>query len=177
MSNDLLTGDPKYYKHISMVLFSSFILNAILLFVLNINYVNAWFTDLMGPITAFIVQLFFWGAAGATIAGSVFMASDKDLNEVERIKESPDPAVLRYPNLVDLWLYLQRIISSGFMAVFGSAILFAGLGYFDISIETITSKHRVFLIVFCFLIGLFENRFLTSINQLAKRVFEKHASS
>ena len=81
---------------------------------------------------------------------------------------------LRYPNRIDVFLYIQRIISSGFLALFGAAILFAGLGYFDVSIDHITSKHKIILIVFCFIIGLYENSFLGSIEKMSKKLFKKH---
>jgi hypothetical protein len=174
---DKLTGDPNLYKAISLILTAAFILNAIVLLTLNISSIEAWFDQLMGERRSFFIQLFFWGTTGATIAGSVFMANDKEINELERVKDRPDPTTLRYPNEIDVWLYVQRILSSGFLALFGAAFLFAGLGYFDVSIDSLTAKHRVFLIVFCFLIGLFENRFLETLNTLSKRLFEKHASN
>ncbi len=173
---DALTGDPNLYSTIAGILTIAFIVNAMLLLLLNINGIVVYLDELMGEKRSFFIQLFFWGTSGATISASVFMANDKDINELERKKDTPDFAELRYPNKIDVWLYLQRIISSGFLAIFGSAILFSGLGYFDVSIEKITAKHQVFLIVFCFLIGLYENKFLGSLEKLSTNLFKKHAA-
>lgn len=173
ITDNTLTGSPRYYRNVTFLLFGSFLVNGIALLVLNVQAVEVWISELFGVNRGYFVQLFFWGCAGATIASSVFLANDKEINELEALKERPDPKVLRYPNIVDVWLYLQRILSSGFLAVFGAAILIAGLGYFDAPYKNLTGKHRLFFVIFSLLIGLFENRFLASLEQLSKRMFKK----
>jgi hypothetical protein len=166
-------SSPKYYVVISIILLFAFVLFGALLIASNCNPVSAWLINYFGAKKAFLIQLYFWGGAGATIATSVYLARDKERNELEAAKEKPDPKELMYPNLADTLLYVQRILSSGFLALFGACLLFAGLGYFDVSVSVMTSKHKVFFIVFSFLIGLFENRFLSSLESLSKKMFKK----
>lgn len=174
---DELRGDAGNYKAIAYVLMVSFLINGIALVGLNLDSVVGWLHTLMGPVKTFMIQLFFWGAAGATIAGSRFLANDKQQNIDEGLKEVPDPSEIQYPDKIDVWLYAQRILSSGFLAIFGAAILFAGLGYFEISIDQLTAKHKVFLIVFAVVIGLYENRFLVSLDRMSRNLFLKHSGS
>lgn len=166
------TEDPNLYKPIAIIITLAFVLSGTCLFALNTNWLGGILNSWMGEWRAFMVQLFFWGMTGATIATSMFLANDKELNVNESKKESPDKNILQYPDKIDVWLYGQRIISSGFLAVFGAALLFSGLGYFDVSIDQITSKNRVFLVVFAVIIGLFENKFLGSIDKLSRRIFK-----
>ena len=170
-------GDQKYYVHISYLLLAAFLLNGAAIFALNITDVFAWLASLIGAKKAVVTQLFFWAALGATIASSIFMKHDKDDNELESLKDKPDLAILRYPDAIDVGLYVQRILTSGFLGVFGAAILFAGLGYFDVSTDALTTKHKLFLIVFSFLIGLYQSNFLTALNEMSKRFFQKQGKS
>jgi len=173
--NDDLTGDVSLYRLIAIILTVIFLVNGLALLALNVDSIESGLNDKMGSVRAFMIQLFFWGTSGATIAASLFMANDKQQNINARLTANPDPLELQYPDKIDVWLYVQRIVSSGFLAVFGAAILFAGLGYFDVSIEALTAKHRIFLVVFGFTIGLYENRFLRSLDKMSKTLFSKHA--
>ena len=119
-----------------------------------------------------MLQLYFWSALGATIACSLFMKQDKEINELESIKDEPDPTILRYPDPIDVVLYVQRIMTSGFFGVIGATILFAGLGYFDVSADILNFKQKVFFIVFCFLIGMYQGDFITFLNNLSKRLLQ-----
>jgi hypothetical protein len=166
-------GDPKYYGHITYLLLVALAVNGALIFVLNTNIASAWLGSLLGPKKAFVTQLFFWAALAGTIASSLFMKHDKDINELESLKDEPDPTVLRYPDIIDVGLYLQRILTSGFLGIVGAAILFAGLGYFDVSSDTLTTKHKLFLVIFSFLIGLYQSNFLTALGEMSKRIFQK----
>ncbi len=143
------------------------------MFALNVVSVTAWLTELLGAKKAFVIQLYFWGALASTIASSMFMKQDKEINELESLKEKPDPAMLRYPDAIDVGLYLQRILTSGFLGIFGAAVLFAGLGYFEVSADALATKHKLFLIVFTFLIGLYQSNFLAALGEMSKRVFQK----
>jgi len=166
-----LTGDPKYYLHITLIIITSLCLNGSMIFILNINTVNIWLVSLIGEKKAFIMQLYFWAAARSTIACSIFMKNDKDINELESLKDKPDSRILRYPNIYDVYLYLERILTSGFLGIFGAVLLLAGLGYFDVNPETLTVKHKLFLIIFSFLIGLYQANFLTVLNEMSRRFF------
>ncbi|MGA9112017.1 MAG: hypothetical protein WB290_17175, partial [Smithella sp.] len=110
-------GDIKYYKYITALLIIAFIMEIILLLLFNIENVSQYLESLYGIKKTFVIQLFFWSALGATIACSLFMSEDKEINEVERAKGKPDPVVLRYPDIIDVFLYLQRIITSGVLGV------------------------------------------------------------
>jgi len=168
-----MKGDIKYYKHISIILFISLALNGIIIFILNLHDVLGYFTKLIGEKKTFVLQLYFWAALGATIACSLFMKQDKEINELESIKDQPDPTILCYPDSIDVALYIQRIITSGFFGVIGAAILFAGLGYFDVSAVTLNTKQKVFFIVFCFLIGMYQSDFITYLSNLSKRLIQQ----
>lgn len=172
---DLLAGNSRLYSTIAIILTLSFIVNALLILLLNIEPITIFLDQRLGEQRAFFMQLFIWGTSGATIAGSAFMAKDKDINEVELTKKHPDPAQLRYPNIIDVWLYVQHILSGGFLALAGTAIILAGLGYFDAPVESMTTKHKLFLVIFCFLVGLYEKKFLASLENLSKRLFNKQA--
>lgn len=172
MAKSFLDGDEKYYFHLSVLLTIAFILIGLALVLLNLQFVQAELVRHLGKNKAYFPQLFFWGCAGATIASSIFMANDKERNEIERLKDKVDASELRYPNTIDVFLYAQRIISSGFLALLGAVLLLAGLSYFDLSINTATTKHHLFFIIVCFMIGLYENRFLDSLQRFSIRVFK-----
>src|SRR6266436_1159416 len=126
-----LLGASYYYDYIAVVIFCAFLICCAALVFLNVNNVGTWFEAIFGRRKAFILQLYFWGALGATITSYKFFAQDKERNELEDLKEHPDPKELRWPNSQDVVLYVQRILMSGAMGVVGAAILLAGLGVFD----------------------------------------------
>jgi len=166
-------GDIKYYSHISIVLFLSFLLNVAVIVLLNINYFAGHLARAMSFQKVFLVELFFWAALGATVACSLFVADDKEANELEACKKKPDPKVLRYPDAVNVQLYIQRIITSGILGVIGAFFLFAGFGYFDIQSDVLTRKHRISLVLTCFIIGLYQRNFLTTLAKWSRKLFEK----
>lgn len=168
-----IKGDINNYKTISYILFAFFFLNSLIIFLLNTICLSTSLQELMGENKALLIQLFFWAALGATIACSLFMSRDKEKNELERVKKEPDPEKLMYPDIIDVYLYIQRIISSGILGIFGAILCFAGFGYFEISIDNLSIKHALFLIIICFLIGMYQPKFLDYISSLAKRFFHK----
>lgn len=174
---DPLAGDPKHYRTIAWLLTAAFGANAFVILLLNLKQVEAWLTDALGSQRAFILQLYFWATLGATIACSIFLKYDKDINEVERDKGSPDPTVLRYPNEIDVWLYAQRILTSGFLGVVGAALFLAGLWYFDVPIAELTSKHRLFLVIVSFVIGVYQSNFLTALSSVSRRLLRQRTES
>lgn len=95
-------GDIKYYNYIAWVLFACFAINSFALIALNVTFIEILLANIFGATKAFILQLYFWGALGATIACSMFLADDKEINELESVKNKSDPEVLRYPDFVDL---------------------------------------------------------------------------
>ena len=163
-------GDIKYYKHITALLIVAFIVEIISLLFLNVASVSQYFESLFGIKKTFVIQLFFWSALGATIACSLFMAEDKETNEVESLKENPDPVTLKYPDAVDIFLYLQRIVTSGVLGVIGALMLFAGLIFFEANIEVLSLRHKLFFIIFCFLIGMYQRNFITYLSQMFKKL-------
>lgn len=173
MVSDDFEGSIRYYRPIATVLFVSLAVCMGMLVVLNINRVATWLAEVLGQRKAFVIELYFWAALGATVASYKFFAQDKDVNELEAAKEEPDPAVLRYPNALDVVLYVQRILFSGVLGVVGAVILFAGLGYFDASFDNWGFKQEMFFIVFCFLIGIYQNDFLAFLSELNKKLFQR----
>lgn len=165
-------GDIKYYKHITALIMISFVVNVSILLILNITSSSQYLESLYGIKKAFVIQLFFWSALGATIACSLFMSEDKEINEVERTKNDPDPKVLRYPDVIDVFLYLQRIITSGILGVIGSLMLFAGLIFFEAQIEVLSIKHKMFFVIFCFLIGMYQGNFIAYLGKMFRRIIE-----
>jgi hypothetical protein len=119
------------------------------------------------------VELYFWAMLGATVASYKFFAADKDRNEIEAIKKQPDPSELRYPNLLDVLLYAFRILFSGVLGVLGAIVLLAGLGYFDVPTDSVTTKVRLFLVIVCFLVGMHQNEFLSVLAKLNQSVLDK----
>lgn len=166
-------GDIKYYKHISTIIIISFAVNITILLILNTPNVSSGFEALFGVKKSFVIQLYFWSALGATISCSLFLSEDKEMNEVESVKDKPDPKVLRYPDIIDVTLYIQRIITSGILGVIGALLLFSGLIFFEANIETLSIKHRMFFIIFCFLIGMYQRNFLEYLGGMFRKILEK----
>ena len=129
MSTPNIQGDPKNYKGISIVLFLGLFICAGSILLMNMTPIKSWLEGQFGQRKSFVLQLYFWASLGATVASYKFFAEDKDINEQESVKQTPDPAKLRWPNSYDIILYVQRILFSGVQGIIGSVILFAGLGY------------------------------------------------
>lgn len=140
---------------------------------LNANPIVKTLAPFFNETKLFLIQLFFWSALGATIACSLFLAQDKEINEKEACKKHPSPDVLRYPTNVDVHLYAQRILTSGFLGLVGAFIILAGLGYFEVPIDSINEKHKIFLIITAFVVGLHQKNFLATLTSLCKKIFEK----
>ncbi len=166
-------GDIKYYKHITGLIITSFIINLIVICLFNILPIAQFFSEYISEKKLFVIQLFFWSALGATIACSLFLSEDKEMNELESLKETPDPLALRYPDSIDVFLYFQRIITSGILGIIGALILFAGLGFFDAQIETLSLKHKLFFIIYCFLIGMYQRNFITYLSNMFKKMLQE----
>lgn len=113
---------------------------------------------------------------GTTIASYKFFADDKELNELECLKETPDPTVLRFPNGPDICLYVLRIALSGVLAIVGTSIFLAGLGYFDASPDTWSSKQYLFFIILAFVIGFYQNDFLSFLSSLKVQLLRQRGS-
>jgi hypothetical protein len=110
------------------------------------------------------IEQFFYGSLAATIACSLFLSKDKEINELEALKTNPDPKELRLPDSIDKRLYVQRIFSSGLLAVFGMFLLLFAFNYLDIDTsKDFTFKQKLLVGIFSFLIGLFQSKFLANI--------------
>ena len=171
--DDELRGNVKYYRHISLLtLVALTVAGAMLLWLNTISGCNLA-QAYLGSKAAFGLQLFFWGALGGAIASSLYLAWDKEENELERVKAAPDPTRLRYPNEIDVHLYCHRIVTSACLAVVGGMFLYAGLSYFDVPAALLNQKHRAFFIIFSFLIGLYQGKFLTFLNKRFQKILDK----
>lgn len=168
----IVDGKPEYYKGIIIVIFLSFATNIGALIAFNVDLTEPWLIQILGRNEAFIFELFFWGALGATISSSLFLSEDKEINELEALKDNPDPAVLRYPDAIDVCLYVQRILTSGLLAVISAVILFAGLGYFEVDINNIATKQQMLFIITAFLVGMYQGNFIVFLSKLSKKMLQ-----
>jgi hypothetical protein len=168
-----LTGDPRYYKHISVLIMLVLLGTSVILLFLNSSFGQTILLKYLGTRTAFCFQLFFWGALGAAIASSLFLAEDKKQNELELVKASPDPSLLSYPNEIDVHLYCHRIVTSACLAVVGAFFLYAGLTYFDVPADLPNPKHQAFFILFAVLIGLYQANFVAFLHKRFQKMLEK----
>jgi hypothetical protein len=168
-------GDIHLYDQISRLILAAMLVAGVILLGLNSIYGREILQKLLGPIATFCLQLFFWGALGAAIASSFFLAHDKEDNELESLKSKPDRSKLRYPDRIDTQLYLHRILTSGFLAVASGVFLYAGLSYFEISIDQPTPKQRAFFILFAFLVGLYQGNFVTFLDKRFQEMLKKPA--
>lgn len=170
-------GDIKYYTYISILVIAALVLSGATLLWLNSSVGRKVLFSYLGPKVAFGLQLFFWGALGAAIASSLFLARDKEENELESIKETPDLATLRYPTNLDVHLYAHRILTSACLAVIGALSLYAGLSYFDVPADLPNPKQRAFFILFAFLIGLYQGNFVAFLSKRFQKILERSAAA
>lgn len=166
-------GDIRNYRRISLLILGTLAIAGAALLWLNSHSGRLMTETYMGVMSAFGLQLFFWGALGATIAASLFLARDKEDNELESLKPAPDASLLRYPTDIDVHLYGHRILTSACLAVVGALFLYAGLSYFEVPADLPSPKHRAFFILFAFLIGLHQGNFLTFLSKRFQRILEK----
>lgn len=166
-------NDVKYYHWVSAIIMLAFVICVTVIIALNLNSVTSFLNMHISIKKLFVIQLFFWSALGATVACYRFMKQDKEINERESLRSHPDPQILRYPNIFDVQLYVKRIVFSGVLGVIASLILFAGLGYFDVPSDKLGEKHRLFFIIFCFLVGLYQDDFLQFLSTLNKRLLQR----
>lgn len=166
-------GDVKYYRHISILVFLALVLASAMLLWLNSLSGRSFILAYLDNTAAFGLQLFFWGALGASIASSLFLSRDKDENELESVKSTPDPSRLRYPTEVDVHLYAHRILTSACLAVVGALFLYAAVSYFDVPADLPNPKHRAFFILFAFLIGLYQGNFVAFLSKRFQMILEK----
>jgi hypothetical protein len=169
--------DLKQYMKISTVLFFSFLFNFVILLAVNIKFVEAKLLPFFGQIALEGIKQFFYGALAATISCSLFVAKDKDINELELLKSPPDPSTFRLPDIFDKRMYIQRIICSGILAVLGLVIILAGFSYLEVNYEkAFTAKHKLLFVLSSFLIGLNQSKFLARLEKLFDQFFKEKKS-
>ncbi|HEY5462625.1 MAG TPA: hypothetical protein VIJ95_05155 [Hanamia sp.] len=165
--------DLAEYKKISKVLFWSMGLNAAFLLALHFEPIDNYLSVNFGYIVRLCVEQFFYGSLAATIASSLFLSKDKEINELEAVESKPDPKVFRLPDIVDRNLYIQRIISSGFLAVFGMFVLLFTFNYLDVNLNPeFTFKQKLLIGIFSFMIGLYQSKFLSNIEKLFETLYK-----
>ncbi len=165
--------DLKIYKRISKLIMISFILNSIILIVCNLKDVDYFLLEYMNNIKLEIMKQFFFGALGATIACSLFLKEDKEINELEEIEDKPDPKILRFPDSVDIQFYIHRILTSGILAVLGSLIILGGFSYLEVDYHHLTIRHKILFAISSLLIGIYQGKFLTHLTGIFDRFFRK----
>src|SRR5271167_1723068 len=93
-------GSIKNYERISAAIVTAIVGCSSALVLLSSLPGHRIVSRFLGPMPEFGVQLFFWGALGAAISSSIFLARDKEENELESLQEHPDLKKLRYPTKV-----------------------------------------------------------------------------
>ena len=166
----IIEGKAENYSKIIWLLIVLFVLNCSVITLFNIDRTEGFFIEVFGASEKFIIELFFWGALGATISSSLFLAQDKEINEIESLKSPPDPNILRYPDIFDVWMYGQRVATSGVLAIVSAVVLLAGLGYFEVEINTVTTKQKMLFVITSFLVGMYQGKFVDFLNSLSKRL-------
>lgn len=161
-----MPGSKRNYIKISYIIILSFILNAFILIFLNLHDVEKYFISLIGTLNYEILNQFFYGAIGATITSSIFYSKDIEINALEALKEKPNPEVLRFPNRLNVILYIHRILTSGLLAILGAFIIIGGFSYLNIELNNLVLKHKVLLAISSFLIGLYQHKFLRRLRVL-----------
>lgn len=162
-----MTLDLNEYKKISSIVFWSFFINIVCIICLNLNAVENLILEYFGEISTEVINQFFYGAIGATISCSIFLAKDKEINECELLNAKPDPKKLRLPDIIDRRLYVQRIITSGILAILGMLLILAGFSYLEVDYSgQFTFKQRLFFTISSLLIGIYQSKFLCSIEKI-----------
>ena len=163
----------KNYITISWIIFVSLFVCGSAIVILNLQTIDQFFDLYFGDLKSEILKQFFFGSIGATIACSIFFNEDKELNEMESLKEKPDLSILRYPTKEDVHLYVQRIISSGILGCVGILVLLAGFGYLEIDNEKLNVKHKILFALTSFLIGLFQSKFYEKLQSVLENILKK----
>ncbi|HEY5125065.1 MAG TPA: hypothetical protein VIK14_15135 [Ignavibacteria bacterium] len=165
--------DLKNYKKIIRLLYLSFFINSIILVFLNISAIHQCFISIFSEIKAELIIQIFFGALGSTISCSLYLATDKEINELESKKAKPDPKILREPDEIDISLYIHRIISGSVLAILGSLIILAGLSYFEVNYTNFSIKQKILISASSIMIGLFQHKFLDDIKDVYCNIFNK----
>ncbi|MFC4219315.1 hypothetical protein [Flagellimonas marina] len=164
--------DLSVYKKIINVLFGSFIVCLGGLIIIQTNNIECWLKIEFGQIGFQLLNQFLYGALGGTIAGSLFLKKDKEINEIESLKPKPNPTILRLPDEVDKSLYIHRIITSGVLAVLGTLLIITGFGYLEVEYKDgFVLRQEIFFIITSVLIGLYQIKFLGRIEKLFESFF------
>ncbi len=166
--------DLQQYKKITSALFVSFIMNFIFILTINLHFIETKMLLIFGKVVVEGIKQFFYGALAATISCSLFVAKDKDINEVESLNKKPNPLIYRLPDTFDKRMYIQRIISSGVLAVLGFVIILAGFSYLEVNFDkTFTAKHKLLFVLSSFLIGLNQAKFLSRLEKMFDNFFKE----
>jgi len=169
--------DLTEYKNISKILFWSKGLNVASVLALHYYRIDNFLIQNFGNIVRLSIEQFFYGALAATIASSIFLSKDKEINELESLKSNPDPKELRLPDIIDKRQYIQRILSSGLLAVFGMFIILFAFNYLDVSASSdFTFKQKLLIGVFSFMIGLHQSKFLSNIEKFFDNFYKSKVS-
>lgn len=168
-----MSMDLSGHKKILQILFISFLFCLLSLVSLHLNIVEKWIKFEFGQIGHQLFCQFFYGALGGTIAGSLFLKKDKEINEVESLEDEPDPKKLRLPDEVDKQLYIQRIITSGVLAILGTLMIIAGFSYLEVEYANgFIIKQKIFIVIAGTLIGLYQFKFLGRVEKLFDNFFK-----
>ncbi len=173
---DRLPGSIMFYKTISIIVICSFVLNSLIIIGLNIPFFSEYFILVFGLMKFEIIKQFFYGSLGSTITCSLFLSKDMEINALESTKTIPDLSVLRYPNILNVYMYFQRIFTSGILAILGSFIILAGFSYVNFDYSEFSIKHKILLAISSILIGLYQHKFLRSIRNIFDKFYKESKS-
>lgn len=169
---DKIPGSILNYKKISILIVCAIILNSLVLVLVHIPSIVSFLKENIGILKFEIIIQFFYGSLGAAITCSLFLSKDMEINALESAKEKPDLATLRYPNLLNVHMYLHRLITSGILAVLGSFLILAGFSYIDFDYSDFSTKHKILLAISSMLIGLYQHKFIKRISEVFDKFYK-----
>lgn len=159
------------YSGIIAVIIMSFTFFFTILLVSYNGLIADWLLKYYSVNFLHFIRVYIFGSIGSTIMCSIFLASDKEQNELESLKSEPDPKVLRYPDKYDCWLYIARILSGGFFGVI--AVLFLNTGLIAVKAEKSNNVNAFLAFILSFLIGCFQFKFINYLDSFAGKVIGK----
>ena len=164
-------GNFEQYKKIAIRLNILFAFCLILLLVLHIKPVTVYLIEIFGDRGQTLIKSYFFGNLGALISCSIFLARDKDFNKQIFLKDK-NSIKIELPDSVDNTMYVQRVITSGILAVLGVTIMFAGLSYLDVQFTSKIDKQKYLAIILSIIIGLYQGKFLKYIDSIFNNIFK-----
>ena len=166
----IIRGGPRSYYFICGIVVLSVIVSSAFIIILNYSCFRSYLVSHFSERLAFLFQVPFWAALGASLDCYKFAADDRQDNE--DAFRNKDIQQLAWPNVYNVMFYGLRIIMGGVMGCIGTVILVSGLGALDVSDPSWLLKHKLWILSFCAIIGYSQDSFLQWINTIKKNMFK-----